>query len=153
MPYVNFYHYTDEDAVDSILKTGVIRGGTFTHFGQGVYGTRMPPSEGKEAIARNNWRIGWWRRKCDGRVDFCFKIRIPADQVEDIMDGNRHIYMYPGDLRLKDFKYKCLEVEEDWSTISSVYLHNFSEISLCTFQINMYFLYIYIFLYTFNKLK
>jgi hypothetical protein len=39
----------------------------------GVYGTKLPPSAGKRAIAKNNWVQGWKNREKRGRVDYYFR--------------------------------------------------------------------------------
>ena len=76
----------------------------------GVYGTALPPSAGKRAIAYNNWTQGWEQRERGGRVELVFKIRVPETSVQVHMGPSRHIYLHKGAIRLNDYQWQLFKV-------------------------------------------
>ncbi len=65
-----FYHYTNNDAVESILESKVLNSSKSLN-GNGVFLTKLPPSAGKDNILKNNHDsfmeviLGIHRRKKD----------------------------------------------------------------------------------------
>lgn len=70
----------------------------------------MKPSEGKIAIAKNNWTRGWKKRMDEGRVDCAILVYLPCDKVVKCKAGRRNIYRYVGaeNLDLHNYKWEVV---------------------------------------------
>ena len=75
-----------------------------------MYGTALPPSAGKRAIAYNNWTQGWEQRERGGRVELVFKIRVPETSVQEYKVPSRHIYLHKGAIRLNDYELSLIHI-------------------------------------------
>lgn len=73
-----------------------------------MYGTALPPSVGKQAIAYNNWTQGWLQRERRGQVDVVFKICVPKLEVMEFSLPNRHIYLHKGAIVLNNYEWQLL---------------------------------------------
>ncbi|CAC5393415.1 unnamed protein product [Mytilus coruscus] len=104
--YIVFHHYTSPDCIQAIKDTKKILRSTAdgsTVYGCGVYGTPLCPENGRKKIAKNNYADGWRLKEKDGKVEAVFRIKIKKNQrVEIIVDGDRDIYLYNGDLEFED---------------------------------------------------
>lgn len=107
---MDFYHYTDKECKNNILRSGMIIASSGGAYGPGVYGTTISPEEGRKKVSRNNWDAGedWQVAEGQGRADCAFKIRIPVDKVTPAR-SSRDIYIHRGNLRLADYHWELLE--------------------------------------------
>lgn len=107
---ITLYHYTDANGLEGIAKNNVIRQSVGANknddavFGDGAYLTSKPPEIGKFAVAENNWDDS--KRMTEnaikqGKVDYYVEVTVDKDQVTKCVDGNRDVYKYDGDLRIK----------------------------------------------------
>lgn len=77
----------------------------------GTYVTTLPPSHGKEAIARNNYddMKGLQERKInEGKVDVAIKMEVSKAKLEKVDAGGRNVSIHHGDIPLKG---KCSVVK------------------------------------------
>lgn len=112
---VDFYHYTNKNAVDAIKASGIIKmtpaGGPDAFEGAGVYGTSLPPSSGKQAIAKNNWNNGGPSKVAQGLVDWAIHVEIPSNEVKRYNPNGRQIYRYPDrSLNLTNYQWTLEKV-------------------------------------------
>jgi len=95
MPY--FYHYTDEEGAQNIVRSGrvmvtlSVTAGGDAAYGNGVYLTKMSPTFTKEEIAMNNWMqtTPQFIRKTNNY----FVFDIPDSDVEDKTGEGRNIFL------------------------------------------------------------
>ena len=72
----------------------------------GVYLTTMDPGANNQTvIARNNYSKRWQEALKDGKVDCAFRLRIAKDRVKNCSAGGRNVYLFTGNLYLKDYTY------------------------------------------------
>lgn len=114
---MTLYHYTSEKGKKKIRREKRIRqseGNVL--FGDGTYVTKMPPTQGKKQVARNNYDglRGWEQRENAGSVDYAFKLTIPAERVTrlTVQSGGRSIYKVDGDIDLREYDWELLEVDD-----------------------------------------
>ncbi|KAK7501025.1 hypothetical protein BaRGS_00007905 [Batillaria attramentaria] len=103
---MDFYHYTSNEGLNAIVQSGYIQPSTLegadAFFGEGVYGTSLPPSVGKRKLAENNWGGLWKQHEDAGKVDHAIYLKIPGDKLIQAK-SDRDIYIYKGKLVLKDY--------------------------------------------------
>lgn len=100
--YAIYYHYTDEDSLESIIESGKIRKSETRRgdaaYGEGVYLTMIDPLQSKEDILRNNYRKQ--RRSVKEKADAVIRIKIKCSAVEKC-SNSRDVYLYPRTLRFE----------------------------------------------------
>lgn len=89
-----YYHYTNKESLDRILKSGYIKSSTDTTqdcaLGKGVYLTTLNPKRhNKEVIAKNNYEGAWKRGLANGKTDSFIQICIPNDTVKLTKETDR----------------------------------------------------------------
>ena len=97
---ITVYHYTDNDSLEKIKKSGLIKEskpGSATGdavFGQGVYVTRLSPEEhSKKDIARNNYDDGepfQDQKLSEGKVDGYIEVKIPKSDSKLQKETNQN---------------------------------------------------------------
>lgn len=107
MADIVFHHYTSPDCINAIRNSKKIIQSTAagsTVYGCGVYGTPLCPENGREKIAKNNYADGWRLKEKDGKVEAVFRIKLKKknQRVKQIVDTDRQIYLYDGDLEFAD---------------------------------------------------
>ncbi|KAK7111955.1 hypothetical protein V1264_011492 [Littorina saxatilis] len=111
---IPFYHYTSEHGKDGIISSKKINAnpanGRHAHFGPGTYGTSLPPTQGKHAIATNNW-VGWEDIYISqGKVDWAIKLMIPACYLKKPGGPYRDILLHPGPILLNKYPYELIQL-------------------------------------------
>lgn len=82
----------------------------------------MPPSKGKEAIAKNNYdddkRFSHQQME-KGKVDYAIKVEIPKNEVKREKADGRDVWRYEGSLNLKDYPHTIHKVPDTKTNKSS----------------------------------
>jgi len=121
-----FYHYTDAEGAESILRSGKIltslefKAKGDAGFGNGVYLTkRSPQNSTKEEIAINNWTKS--SPQFIKKTKKLFVIKIPDSDVKDLTANGRDIFLYGGrnDLRLVKYRWWLKNFDETDEIIAS----------------------------------
>ena len=110
MPY--FYHYTDDEGAEKIIRTGKIMASLKTMasddaaYGNGVYLTKLkPPTSSKTEIAQNNWLNT--TPQIVNKTKNYFVVEIPDSDVKDFTAAGRNIFLFDNrkDLSLLTFPW------------------------------------------------
>lgn len=105
-----YYHYTDEDSMEKILISRIIRASKDTikdaFYGIGSYFTKWSPnSKSKDDIAMNNFGNLARQKLMAGKLDRCIAVFLKDSDVKNVSQNGRDIHLYPGDLLLSGLKY------------------------------------------------
>ena len=118
---ITLYHYTDNDSLEKIKISGLIKASTAestvgrAYFGSGTYLTsKSPEKHSKEDLAKNNhdfWKSFQAKKIRDGKLDWYVEVKIPKSDAKwqketDPRNKNRDTYRYKGDLNLKNYDHK-----------------------------------------------
>ncbi|XP_068730487.1 uncharacterized protein [Montipora capricornis] len=112
-----YYHYTNEAGAKAIGKSKKIleyRGHNHAVFGPGVYLTKIGPENGPLYVLINNYDdfMSMVLAKAD-RADYVIAIKLPPGKVKKCDDDGRDVYLYKGDLYLKDGEYAIKKLRKD----------------------------------------
>ncbi|KAK7111196.1 hypothetical protein V1264_010870 [Littorina saxatilis] len=112
--FVKCFHYTSKPGWKAILASKHIRKSTkesrHAHSGAGVYLTTVPPKQGKEKIAKNNWKFYGEHYIPKGLVDIAIELALPVDKVERVDGWSRDVLLHRKTIYLKDYKVKVWKV-------------------------------------------
>ena len=120
-----FYHYTDDEGAENIIRTGTILASVQlienagTAFGNGVYLTALSPETStKQQIAKNNWQNISFSSL--NKVKNYFVLDIPDSDIKDTKAVDRNIFLFGhrNDLRLHKYKW-VLKKFDSGATIAS----------------------------------
>ncbi|KAK7111953.1 uncharacterized protein [Littorina saxatilis] len=122
--YWHFYHYTSDRGLNGIKDSGIINNSSqeknHAHFGIGCYGTSLPPWQGKERIAQNNWRDHGVYYIQNGKVNWAIEVKVPRsiNMVRKVpwrgKRITRDILVHDGPVDLDDYEWRALRVSEDY---------------------------------------
>ena len=128
-PTVPWYHYTNRQGLEGILREGKIAeslpGRGDAREGPGTYGTNLQPSRPAVSIAKNNWDGGWNEAIQHGKMDHYLRCEIPQDHLRDYKGhGSRRdgqILVHPGHVDLTKYPTKFGQVGRDHVTQATSY--------------------------------
>ncbi|XP_070186020.1 uncharacterized protein [Littorina saxatilis] len=113
---VLFYHYTSEWGLRGIKASGYIQESSDSNnhawYGEGTYGTSLPPWHGKYTIATNNWKRCGIFYVQKGKVDWAIEVKIPRRKIVVLRPGGRDILKHSGRIYLSDYKWRALKVPD-----------------------------------------
>jgi HYD1 signature containing ADP-ribosyltransferase len=102
---LELYHYTDEESFHSIKREGVIRAGTMSKYGVGIYLTDLDPEE-------YNYGEGAQRNLERSRLDHHIPIHISSYEV---LQTTANVYRYPHEmLRLDEYSAQNADSNQRW---------------------------------------
>jgi len=107
-----FYHYTDDERAENIIRSGTIQASLKfmsnedVHYGNGVYLTTLGPQNStKKQIAKNNWQNT--NASTMRKLKNHFLLVIPDSDIKDTKATGRNIFLFGhrNDLRLHRYKW------------------------------------------------
>lgn len=71
--------------------------------------TTLSPEDGKKRVGKNNWEGVYKQALADGKLNYAIRIDIPEKMLRKGNDKSRLIYIYSGDLVLRQYTHEFIE--------------------------------------------
>ncbi|KAK7095435.1 hypothetical protein V1264_006839 [Littorina saxatilis] len=111
------YHYTSNDGLKAIEKSGFIEESSLVRaddaaFGTGVYLTTLTPEQGRQRIASNNYGSDLAHKmEQQGRVECAIKLLIPRNML-DKAKSDRDVWIHRGRVFLNVYNWTKITWEK-----------------------------------------